>query len=104
MRWRCAITDQNQNDKHAEDKFKEVSEAYTMLSDPEKRARYDRLGHLGLSIARCVGHRSTVRRFGIDEVACGATCSATSSAAKKAKGAIFVTTSISRSARAAHGY
>lgn len=41
--------DQNQNDKNAEEKFKEVSEAYTVLSDPEKRARYDRLGHLGLS-------------------------------------------------------
>lgn len=41
--------DQNQNDKQAEEKFKEVSEAYTVLSDPEKRARFDRLGHIGLS-------------------------------------------------------
>ena len=41
--------DQNRDDKQAEEKFKEVSEAYTVLSDPEKRARYDRLGHLGLS-------------------------------------------------------
>jgi len=40
--------DQNRDDKHAEEKFKEVSAAYTVLSDPEKRARYDRLGHLGL--------------------------------------------------------
>jgi molecular chaperone DnaJ len=41
--------DQNQNDKGAEEKFKEVSEAYAVLSDPEKRLRYDRLGHAGLS-------------------------------------------------------
>ncbi|MBL8634016.1 MAG: molecular chaperone DnaJ [Myxococcales bacterium] len=41
--------DQNRDDKQAEEKFKEVSEAYTVLSDPEKRARYDRLGHMGLS-------------------------------------------------------
>ena len=41
--------DQNHDDKQAEEKFKEVSAAYTVLSDPEKRARYDRLGHLGLS-------------------------------------------------------
>ena len=42
--------DQNQNDKQAEEKFKEVSQAYTVLSDPEKRLRYERLGHTGLSV------------------------------------------------------
>lgn len=40
--------DQNQNDKDAEEKFKEVSAAYAVLSDPEKRLRYERLGHVGL--------------------------------------------------------
>ncbi len=41
--------DRNPDDKAAEDKFKEASEAYTVLSDAEKRATYDRFGHAGLS-------------------------------------------------------
>jgi molecular chaperone DnaJ len=40
--------DKNPGDKIAEEKFKEIAEAYSILSDPQKRARYDQYGHAGL--------------------------------------------------------
>src|SRR5205809_4946003 len=41
--------DKNQNDASAEEKFKELGEAYGVLADPDQRQRYDRFGHAGVS-------------------------------------------------------
>ncbi|MBP3440604.1 MAG: molecular chaperone DnaJ [Tidjanibacter sp.] len=40
--------DKNPGDKEAEEKFKEAAEAYDVLSDEQKRARYDQFGHAGM--------------------------------------------------------
>ncbi len=40
--------DKNPGDKSAEDNFKEAAEAYDVLSDEQKRARYDQFGHAGM--------------------------------------------------------
>ena len=40
--------DKNPGDKEAEEKFKEANEAYAVLSDPDKKNKYDRFGHAGV--------------------------------------------------------
>src|ERR1044071_1196532 len=43
--------DKNPGDKEAEEKFKEINEAYQILSQAEMRSRYDRYGHAGVGSA-----------------------------------------------------
>jgi molecular chaperone DnaJ len=47
--------DRNPGDKAAEDKFKEAAEAYEVLSDGNKKARYDQYGHAGVSSSAAGG-------------------------------------------------
>ncbi|HTQ81473.1 MAG TPA: molecular chaperone DnaJ [Thermoanaerobaculia bacterium] len=52
--------DRNPGSAEAEEKFKEAAEAYAVLSDTEKRGRYDRFGHQGVSGAGAGGFDPTI--------------------------------------------
>ena len=67
--------DRNPNNPEAEAKFKECSEAYSVLTDAEKRAAYDRYGHAAFQGGAGGGEPVPRRRAG-----CGGTSSAISSA------------------------
>src|SRR5215211_4976096 len=56
--------DKNPGNAEAEEKFKEAAEAYSVLSDSDQRARYDRFGHAGVSGAPGAGAGWGAQGFG----------------------------------------
>ncbi len=60
--------DKNPGDKEAEEKFEEAPEAYDVLSNPDKRARYDQFGHAGMSGAAGGGFEGFGQGMSMDDI------------------------------------
>jgi molecular chaperone DnaJ len=60
--------DRNPGDREAEEKFKEAAEAYSVLSNPETRARYDRYGHAGIGSSAASGAWAGADFSGFEDV------------------------------------
>lgn len=65
--------DLNEGSKEAEEKFKEINEAYQVLSDPQKKAEYDQVGHAAFTPEDVAGYRTPsyddlFRDFGLGDI------------------------------------
>jgi molecular chaperone DnaJ len=60
--------DRNPGNHEAEERFKEAAEAYTVLSNADSRARYDRYGHAGVSSATSNGPWNTADFGGLEDI------------------------------------